>query len=159
MELKPKNERGGSQRERKETFLFFFLFPTPSPLFYSPYFSSGLLDKLQTALLFFFFVLLGFNYLAEVIRDNWEIQDRVANLLENTHAGTGGWKEVAHVFGMREDDIDSLERFQGGGKGVIDYVRTVHPELTVYDFCNCLKDIKRNDIIIALSDHLISGSN
>ena len=161
MELKPKTERGGSQRGTKETFLFFSLFPTPSPLFYSPYFSRGLLDRLQTALLilFLFFVLLGFKYLAEVFRDNWEIKDRVEKLLEDTHAGTGGWEEVAHRFGMREEHRDSLERLQEGGRGVIDYLTMVYPELTVYDFCKYLKDITRNDIIIALSDHLISGSN
>lgn len=161
MELKPKNERGGSQRGRKETFLFFSLFATPSPLFYSPYFSSGLLDKLQTALLifFFFFVLLGFKYLTEVFRDNLKIQKRVENVLENTHTGTGGWKEVAREFGMCKEDRDSLEGLQEGGKGVIAYLQAAYPELTVYDFCNYLKDIKRNDVIRALSDHLISGSN
>ena len=104
-------------------------------------------------------MLLGFKYLTEVFRDNLKIKKRVENLLEKTHAGTGGWKEVAREFGMCEEDRDSLERLQKGGKGVIAYLRAAYPELTVYDFCNYLKDIKRSDIIITLSDHLISGSN
>ena len=104
-------------------------------------------------------MLLGFKYLTEVFRDNLEIQERVEKLLENTHAGTGGWKEVAHKYKMTEETIDFLEQHQEGGKGVIDYVKTTYPELTVYEFCKYLKDIKRNDIITALSDHLISGSN
>ena len=102
---------------------------------------------------------LVFKYLTEVFRNNLEIQERVEKLLENTHAGTGGWEEVAHRFGMREEDRDSLELLQEGGRGVIEYLTTVDPKSTVYDFCKCLKDIKRNDIITVLSDHLISGSN
>ena len=105
-------------------------------------------------------MLLGFNYLGEVFRDNLEIQDRVANLLANTHAGTGGWKEVAHVYNMTEECIDFLDdQPWHRGKAVVEYLRATYPELTGYDFCKRLKDIKRNDIIMALSDHLISGSN
>ena len=104
-------------------------------------------------------MLLGFKYLADVFRDNWEIENTVEKLLEDTHAGTGGWEEVAHSFGICEEYRDFLEQLQEGGRGVIDHLKIFYPPLTVYDFCKYLKDIKRNDIIIALSDHLISGSN
>ena len=95
-------------------------------------------------------------YLNEVFL---EIKDRVGNLLENTRAGTGGWKEVAHVFGIEDDKIDILEGEQERGRCVIDFLTVTRPLLTVYDFCKYLKVIKRNDIITVLSDHFISGSN
>ena len=105
-------------------------------------------------------MLLGFNYLFEVFRDNWEIKVRVANLLANTHAGTGGWKEVARVYNVEEEHIDHLDNLpRERGEVVIEYLTVVEPTLTVYEFCKRLKDIKRNDIVLALSDHLISGSN
>ena len=105
-------------------------------------------------------MLLGFNYLFEVFRDNWVIEDRVANLLANTHAGTSGWKEVARVYDVEEEQIDHLDNLpRERGKVVIEYLKLVTPTLTVYEFCKRLKDIKRNDIVLALSDHLISGSN
>ena len=104
-------------------------------------------------------MLLGFKYLTEVFRDNPKIQERVENLLEDTHTGTGGWKDVAHVYKMEEDDRNVLARRQEGGKGVIGYLKSANPELTVYEFCKYLKDIKRNDIIIALLDHLVSVAN
>ena len=104
-------------------------------------------------------MLLGFKYLTEVFRDNLLIQERVEKLLENTHAGTGGWKEVAHKYEMSEETRDFVEQLQDRGECVIDYVKTAYPELTVYEFCKYLKDIKRNDIMKALADHLISGSN
>ena len=104
-------------------------------------------------------MLLGFKCLTEVFRDSPKIQEKVENLLEDTHAGTGGWKDVAHKYKMEEDDRNLLARRQEGGKGVIGYLKSTYPELTVYDFCKDLKDIRRNDIIKTLSDHLISVTN
>ena len=102
---------------------------------------------------------LGFKYLTEVFRDNLQIQESVEKLLQKKVPDAGGWKQLAYQYGMAEEARDSLEGCQERGKGVIDYLKSAHPELTVYEFCKCLKDIKRNDIIIALSDHFISGSN
>ena len=87
------------------------------------------------------------------------IQERVEKLLENTHPGAGGWKQVAYKYKMSKETRDFVEQRQDRGKCVIDYVKTIYPELTVYEFCKYLKDIKRNDITKALADHLISGSN
>ena len=104
-------------------------------------------------------MLLGFKYLTEVFRDNLQIQESVEKLLQKTVLDVGGWKEIAHKYEMTEETRDSLEGCQERGKRVIDYLKSTHPELTVYEFCKYLKDIKRNDIIIALSDHLVSVSN
>ena len=146
-------------RGRSENFPLFPFFYTPSPLFYSPHSSRGLLDKLQTALLIFFFVLLGFKYLTEVFRDNLQIQESVEKLLQKKVPDAGGWKQLAHKYEMAEETRDSLEGCQERGKSVIEYLKSAHPQLTVYEFCKYLKDIKRNDIIIALSDHLVSVAN
>ena len=101
-------------------------------------------------------MLLGFKYLTEVFGDNLNIQEGVGKRLQKAVPDAGGWKEVAHKYKMTEESRDALEGCQERGKGVIDYLKTAHPELTVYEFCKYLKDIKRNDIIIALSDHLVS---
>ena len=91
-------------------------------------------------------MLLGFNYLT--------------NLLANTHAGTGGRKEVARVYNVREEQLDHLDnRPRERGEVVIEYLKLVTLMLTVYEFCKRPKDIKRNDIVMELSGHLISGSN
>ena len=104
-------------------------------------------------------MLLGFKYLTEVFRDNLKIQESVEKRLQKAAPDAGGWKEVAHKYKMTVETRDSLEGCQERGKGVIDYLKSAHPELTVYEFCKYLKDIKRNDIIIALSDHLVSVAN
>ena len=104
-------------------------------------------------------MLLGFKYLTEVFRDNLDIQENVEKLLQKTVPDAGGWKQLAHKYEMTEVTRDCLEGCQERGKRVIDYLKSAHPELTVYEFCKYLKDIKRNDIIIALSDHLVSVAN
>ena len=101
-------------------------------------------------------LLLGFKCLTQVFEDNPKIQNKVENLLEDTDAGTGGWKDVAHMYNMEKDAINHLARHQDAGKSVIGYLTSFKPELTVYEFCKYLKDIKRNDIIKALSEHLVS---
>ena len=104
-------------------------------------------------------MLLGFKYLTEVFRDNLQILESVAKRLQTKVPDAGGWKQVAHKYEMAEETRDSLEGCQERGKSVIDYLKSFRPELTVYEFCKYLKDIKRNDIIIALSDHLVSVAN
>ena len=150
-----KMKEGRGSRENFPLFPFFY---TPSLLFYSPHSSRGLLDKLQTALLIFF-GLLGFKYLTEVFQDNLQILESVAKRLQTKVPDAGGWKQVAHKYGMAEETRDSLEGSQERGESVIGYLKTAHPQLTVYEFCKYLKDIKRNDIIIALSDHFFSVAN
>lgn len=85
-----------------------------------------------------------------------EIEDNVKKLLQKKVPGAGGWKQVASKHKMPDIDIDSLEGPHEGGKGVIEYLKTHDPELTVYEFCKTLKEMKRNDIVIILSDHLVS---
>ena len=104
-------------------------------------------------------MLLGFKYLTEVFRDNLQIQESVEKLLQKKVPDLGGWKQLAHKYGMEEETRDSLEGFQERGKSVIDYLKSAHPELTVYEFCRYLNDIKRHDIIKLLSDHLVSVAN
>ena len=159
MEREPKKkmiERGGEGKERSLSFL-----PQHLPaLLLAPFFARSLTHRQTTNYsLNSFFVLLGFKCLTDVFRDNPNIQERVENLLEHIHTGTGGWKELAHKYQMEEDDRNSLARRQEGGKGVIGYLKSTYPELTAYDFCKDLKDLRRNDIIKILSDHLVSVAN
>ncbi|CAH3166092.1 unnamed protein product [Porites evermanni] len=100
-----------------------------------------------------------FKYLTEVFQDNLQILESVAKRLQTKVPDAGGWKQVAHKYGMAEETRDSLEGSQERGESVIGYLKTAHPQLTVYEFCKYLKDIKRNDIIIALSDHFFSVAN
>ena len=104
-------------------------------------------------------MLLGFKYLTEVFRDNLKIEESVKILLQKTVPDAGGWKQLAHKYEMTEETIGSLDELHEGGKGVIEYLKSFCPVLTVYDFCKDLKDFRRNDIIIRLSDHLVSVAN
>ena len=101
-------------------------------------------------------MLLGFKYLTEVFRDDHSIEESLEKLLQKTVPDVGGWKHFAHKYKMKEETIGSLDESHKGGKGVIAYLKATCPELTVYDFCKDLKNIRRNDIITTLSDHLVS---
>ena len=101
-------------------------------------------------------MLLGFKHLTEVFRDDHSIEESLEKLLQKTVPDAGGWKHFAHKYEMKEETIGSLDESHEGGKGVIAYLKTTCPELTVYDFCKDLKNIRRNDIITKLSDHLVS---
>ena len=144
--------------EEGKTFLF-FLSSTPPPRSFTRPILRAVSYANYKLLSYFFFVLLGFKYLTEVFRDNLQIQESVGKLLQKKVPDAGGWKQLAHKYEMAEETRDSLEGHQERGKSVIEYLKSAHPELTVYEFCKCLKDIKRNDIIILLSDHLVSVAN
>ena len=63
---------------------------------------------------------------------------------------------MAAKYGMDELDIKLLEKDREAGEKTLDYLRSSHPDLTVYDFCKALKDhsIKRLDIVKELLGHL-----
>ena len=87
-----------------------------------------------------------------------EIEDTVKTLLQKKIPGTGGWKKVAREHKMSDIGIRSLEGSNEPGNGVIEYLKTDNPKLTVYEFCRSLKKVKRNDIVDILSNHLVSVS-
>ena len=57
---------------------------------------------------------------------------------------------------MSDMGIRSLDGSHEAGIGVIEYLKSYNPKLTVYEFCKSLKEMKRNDIVDILSDHLVS---
>ena len=65
--------------------------------------------------------------------------------------------QLAIKYKMEKHKIFALENNLGtAGKGVIEFLTTSNPELTVYDFCKNLKEenIRRLDIVEVLSAHL-----
>lgn len=63
---------------------------------------------------------------------------------------------MASKYGMDELDIKHLENDREAGKNTLEYLRSSHPDLVVYDFCKALKDhnIRRLDIVKELLEHL-----
>ena len=59
---------------------------------------------------------------------------------------------------MPDIGIQYLEGSHEAGDGVIEFLKSDKPNLTVYEFCRSLKKVKRNDIVQILSDHLVSVS-
>lgn len=86
----------------------------------------------------------------------FDTQNRVAILLENSISGAGGWREIAHRNGIRDDVVKILETKQDRGKQVMEFLEAYKPELTVHSFCEMLKEIKRFDIVKVLEDELVS---
>ena len=105
-----------------------------------------------------FVVLLGFKYLTEAFIEDTEIEDTVKILLQKKVPGAGWWQQVARNHQMSDNCIRSLDGSHEAGNGVIEYLKSHDPTLTVYEFCKSLKEMKRNDIVNILSDHLVSVS-
>lgn len=81
---------------------------------------------------------------------------RVALLLENTIPGIGGWREVAHRYGMNKDSVENLETKQDPGTQVMDFLQASKPDLQVYSFCKTLKENNCLNIVKVLEDELVT---
>ena len=86
----------------------------------------------------FLFPFPGYRKLSEVFDRDLDLKETVANLLEKEI--TVCRKAYKHVaFHYKMTDIDRLERCKNPGEGVLDYLKSAQPDLTVYQFCKVLK--------------------
>lgn len=86
----------------------------------------------------------------------FDTKNQVAMLLENTAPGVGGWKEVAHRYGMNKDLVKNLETKQDPGTQVMDFLQASKPDLQVYSFCKTLKEKNCFNIVKVLEDELVN---
>ena len=77
-------------------------------------------------------------------------------LLEYTAPGVGGWREVAHRYGMNTDLMKNLATKQDPGAQVMDFLRASKPDLQVYSFCNTLREKNCFNIVKVLEDELVN---
>lgn len=78
----------------------------------------------------------------------------VGILLSEKKHGLGGWREVAVKYGMDLISRKSIENEQNPGDATLEYIFGCNTNLTVYDFCQTLKGLKRFDAIKELLEHL-----
>ena len=94
-------------------------------------------------------------YLTDVQQEDFQTYERVGHLLSQKKYGQGGWREVAHKYGMDQSCIDALENDPEAGSKTLGFLEAAVPELTVYDFCETLKEhhIRRLDIVQEIENH------
>ena len=99
--------------------------------------------------------MLEYIYLTDVQQEDFQTYERVGHLLSQKKYGQGGWREVAHKYGMDQSCIDALENDPEAGSKTLGFLEAAVPELTVYDFCKTLKEhhIRRLDIVQELENH------
>lgn len=96
-----------------------------------------------------------YKSLKDLHRQDFQTYERVGRLLSQKKHGLGGWREVAFKYGMNHLDIDALGNDPEAGSKTLDFLGSVVPGLTVYDFCKTLKEhnIRRLDIVQELENH------
>ena len=77
--------------------------------------------------------------------------DTVCQMLDTGHKGCGNYEQVAKHYGIKSYTIKSrLEKHEGGpSKGLFEYLRSEHPDLTLGQFFIVLEGIKRKDVVAA----------
>ena len=90
-----------------------------------------------------------------------DTRDRIEILLTQTRGILAGWRQIAFKYGMEQLKIKSLENDPEAGKTTLEFLLSINPVLTVYDFCKTLKEhnIRRLDIVNALQGHLSVSSS
>ena len=93
---------------------------------------------------------------------NFYNMDSVPSLLGSEKHGSGNWRGILFKYGMKDHDIDDLAGLSPSarGRGVLEFLKTSQPSLTVYDFCRTLKEetFKRFDIVKILENHFLVES-
>ena len=99
--------------------------------------------------------MLEYKFLTDVHRQDFQTYERVGRLLSQKKHGLGGWREVAHKYGMDHLDIAALKNDPEAGSKTLGFLESAVPGLTVYDFCETLKErhIRRLDIVKELENH------
>ena len=99
--------------------------------------------------------MLEYKSLTDVQQQDFQTYKRVGRLLSQKKHGLGGWREVAHKYGMDHLDIADLKNDPEAGSKTLGFLESAVPGLTVYDFCETLKErhIRRLDIVKALENH------
>ena len=100
--------------------------------------------------------MIEYKSLTDVQQQDFQTYERVGHLLSQKIHGLGGWREVAHKYGMDQVHIDALRNNPEAGSKTLGYLVSAVPELTVYDFCETLKEyhIRRLDIVKELEKHV-----
>ena len=100
--------------------------------------------------------MLEYKSLTDVREQDFQTYERVECLLSQKKYGLGGWRQVAHKYGMDQLVIDDLENNPEAGRKTLEFLKSSDPELKVYDFCKTLKEhhIRRLDIVRELKNHL-----
>ena len=88
--------------------------------------------------------------------------DSVPSLLGSEKRCLGNWRGIGSKYGMKDHELDDLENLAPSerGRGVLEFLKTSQPSLTVYDFCRTLKEetFKRFDIVKKLENHFLVES-
>lgn len=87
-----------------------------------------------------------------------DVEEMVGKELSLEVVGTKAWKFLADHYKMERTNINLLEKEKLPGVATIEHIKTVAPDLTVYNFCKTLKqhNIRRLDIVQRLKGHLSS---
>ena len=94
--------------------------------------------------------MLEYKSLTDVQQQDFQTYERVGHLLSQKKYGLGGWREVAHKYGMDQFCIDALENDPEAGSKTLGFLEAAVPELTVYDFRH---HIRRLDTVKKLENH------
>ena len=93
---------------------------------------------------------------------NFFSMDSVPSLLGSEKRGLGNWRGIGSKYGMKDHELDDLANMAPSerGRGVLEFLKTSQPSLTVYDFCRTLKEetFKRFDIVKKLENHFLVES-
>ena len=102
----------------------------------------------------------GPKYLSEV---DYFSMDCVPSLLGSEKTGLGDWRGIGSKYGMKDHELGDLANLAPSerGRGVLEFLKTSQPSLTVYDFCRTLKEetFKRFDIVKKLENHFLVESS
>lgn len=86
---------------------------------------------------------------------DFSTMDCVASLLGSQR----DWRGIGSKYGMAGYKIDALANATPDerGRGVLEFLKTSKPKLTVYDFCKTLKEetFQRFDIVKELENHFL----
>ena len=104
--------------------------------------------------------MLEYKSLTDVQQQDLQIYEGVGCLLSQKIHSLGGWREVAHKYGMDRISIKALRNDPEAGSKTLSFLESVVPELTVYDFCKTLKEhhIRRLDIVQELENHFSASA-
>lgn len=104
------------------------------------------------SIIYFLLHFSGYKYFNEI---DPITQDRIGTLLKQRIHARGGWRQIAFKYGMDQLSIRSLQDDPEAGTKTLEYVLSLNPCLTVYEFCKTLKDsVGRFDIVKELLSHL-----
>ena len=93
---------------------------------------------------------------------DFHTMDPVPSLLGSENLGLVDWRGIGSKYGMNRFMINELANAAPSerGRGVLAFLQTSQPSMTVYEFCRTLKEesFKRFDIVKELENHFLVES-